>query len=323
MRSLGDALADLRRRNGWRFEPPDPTSPDEVERDLLDRMLWQTQRYEDDLAQISGPERGQIERLLELAKVRDYVHAKRPPGCWCLGLGGHGRVYLPHGDEPIPGWRVWCRCPDGQAMRQRYLELGAELRQQAVRDNLERLWGSVPTAFREWTLDSLAALGPLERRLVDQVRHWLASGRWLYLYGPTGRAKTGTAIGAMRELVAEGRTGLYCEVRDLLGHLRATYAGAEAFKSELDRLWESLLGVQVLLLDDLGAERATDWANETLGQLIAYRHRENLRTIITSNLDLVELGRHMNDARSSSRIAERSLLIDCGGLPNLRLPETR
>jgi IstB-like ATP binding protein len=318
VRPLGEAIAALQLRRG--FVPPDPHDPAELERLLLDRLLWPVARLEDELAQTDGPERGRLDLNLELARLRDEVQALRPADCWCLGLGGRGRVYLPNGEQPIAGWRVWCRCPDGQAMRTAYLDRRAELERQAVQDNLDRLWGSIPPAFRDWTLDSLAELGPLHTALANQVRRWLPTDRWLYLYGPTGRAKTGTAIGALHALVARGGSGLYADVRDVLGELRSSYANAEAFAEDgFNGRWLSLVGKQILLLDDLGAERPTDWANETLGQLIASRHRGERRTIITSNLDLVALGQHLRDARTSSRIRERALVLDCSALPDMRL----
>jgi len=47
--------------------------------------------------------------------------------------------------------------------------------------------------------------------------------------------------------------------------------------------------IPVLLVDDLGAERYTEWVQEQIVQLLDYRYRNNLSTIITSNLNLKEL----------------------------------
>lgn len=321
MKSLADAFGAMGLGRG---RAPDPRSPDELERFVLDRRTFPIERLEDALAQLpdDAPERPALERELEVACLQAEVRASRPAGCWCLGLGGAGRVYLqPEGaEDPLGGWRTWCRCDAGQAQRSSFFSRKAVAGRLRLQRNIDAFWGSVPEAFRGWTLDSLAALGPETAALAAAVRGWLEgdSARWLYLFGPAGRAKTGAAVCALGELVNRGQTGMYQEVRDLLWHLRSSYADVGAFASEPDRRWFGLVEAQVLVLDDLGAERATDWATETLGQLVAIRHRRLLRTIVTSNLDLPDLGEHLKDARTSSRIKERALVLDCSLVPNLR-----
>jgi DNA replication protein DnaC len=324
MKTLGDVLGQHFQRRG--IPPPDPRSPEELERNLLERRLFSIERLEDTLAQLLPDDDRQaiaFQRELELANLQADVQATRPPGCWCLGLGGSalgsGRPYLPDDESPIPGWRVWCRCPDGQAQRATFSEQKVEARRREIQRHLDMFWGSVPDAFRAWNLDTLAALGTPQARLADDVRRWLEGDRWLYLWGPAGRGKTGAAIAALHALVGRGATGLYAEVRDLLWHLRSSYADVGAFAAQPDQRWDQLQDVEVLILDDLGAERRTDWANETLGQLVAIRHRRLRRTVITSNLNLADLAEHLGDGRTTSRIYERAEVLDCSILPNLRL----
>jgi DNA replication protein DnaC len=331
VRPLGDALAAVLRQR--RIEPPDPRSPQELEYWLADRRLFSIERIEDTLAQL-GPgderERPALDRELELARLQADVQRDRPAGCWCLGLGGCGRVYLPpetDDGDPLPGWRTWCRCPDGRAQKCAFLAQKTALERARFQRIVDTMWGSIPEAFRGWSLETLADLGPAQRGLAARVADWLEGDRWLYLWGPTGRAKTGAAVGALAALVTAGQSGLFTDVRDLLSHLRTRYADISAFAASVpDRRWESLAEVDVLVLDDIGAERRTDWTVETLGQLIAHRHRRLLRTIVTSNLDLVDLGEHLGEARMTSRIQERcgrAGLVDCSQLPNLRLEQPR
>lgn len=322
MKTLGEAIANLGLRRG--HEPPDPRSAAELEYWLLERRLFSIERLEDTLAQLPDDDRTRpgLERELELARLAAEVGAQRPNGCWCYGLGGCSRVSLPatdDGDDPFPGWRTWCRCDVGQAQKRAFSAHKTALESVRFQHRINDMWGSVPEAFRGWTLETLEGLGPAQRGLARRVREWLpATPRWLYLWGPTGVGKTGAAVGALAALGAEGRTALFTEVRDLLRHLRTSYADMATFASERDRRWDSLVDVEVLVLDDIGAERATDWTIETIGQLVAIRHARLRRTIVTSNLRLADLG----DARTSSRIRERcgdDFAVDCSALPELRL----
>ncbi len=70
--------------------------------------------------------------------------------------------------------------------------------------------------------------------------------------------------------------------------------------------------VRVLFLDDIGTEKTTDWAQQTLYTVIDHRYREVLQTVITSNLSLNELSDKTGD-RITSRIAEMCVVIELKG----------
>ena len=188
------------------FRAARSSSPEELERGLIDRLLWQTERLEDDLSQVPGQKRGALERQLELAKSARFCPKTRPPGCWCLVLGGHGRTSLPHGDEPIAGWRVWCRCPDGQAMRRSFLAR-AELRAPRSRQPRPHV-GSFRS--RSATDARVARL-----RSCHGSRRWptRCAGGCRRTAGCTCTARPdaprrGAAIGACTSSFADGKTGL-------------------------------------------------------------------------------------------------------------------
>ena len=77
-------------------------------------------------------------------------------------------------------------------------------------------------------------------------------------------------------------------------------------------LKDKILKVDVLILDDIGKERLSDWALERLFIIINERHANNLRTIITSNNSLEELFRKTQPA-IFSRIASKSILLHFQG----------
>lgn len=183
-----------------------------------------------------------------------------------------------------------------------------------VQARLDRIWRAVPEHFRALTLDSFP--GPAE--IVARLRGWLdgPAERWLYLHGDVGRGKSGLAVALLRALVERGASGLFVVVPDLLERIRRTYRTRDAAEASEADVMASLYDVEVLVLDDLGAERTTDWVQERLFLVVGHRHDAHRRTILTSNLDLAELGERLHK-RTASRIDELSEVIHMQG-PNLR-----
>ena len=184
---------------------------------------------------------------------------------------------------------------------------------------LDRLWGDLPEAFRGLRLSTYPAKTPDQFRLISQLTVWCESDRWLYLHGLPGRGKTGLAVAVLHELIAGGKAGLFKVVPDLLERIRRTYHSRESFDTSEQDVLESLYDVDVLVLDDLGSEKASDWVGEKLFQVIGHRHDHSKRTIITSNLDLRGLADHLGHPRTPSRIDELADVIDLSKLPNLRI----
>ena len=123
---------------------------------------------------------------------------------------------------------------------------------------------------------------------------------WLYLAGPTGVGKTHLAAAIVSESIAQGRDVLYRFVPDLLDDLRRSYgpAGRKSF----DHTFSQVRDVDVLVLDDLGAEASTVWAEEKLYQLIVHRHDSILPTVFTSRTALETIGE--SESRITTRYSE-------------------
>jgi DNA replication protein DnaC len=104
----------------------------------------------------------------------------------------------------------------------------------------------------------------------------------LLLVGGTGTGKTHLAVAALKELIAKGHEGLFFDYQNLLDRIRASYdatAGAsdrEAYRSALD--------AEVLLLDDLGSHRVTEWVEDTVTSIITYRCNHRKPLIATTNV---------------------------------------
>lgn len=105
----------------------------------------------------------------------------------------------------------------------------------------------------------------------------------LLFYGPSGVGKTHLAAGLLKDVVRNrGARGYFFETRALLRMVRDTY-NRSVEETEMDVL-RPVLHADVLVLDDLGAERTSEWVQETLGLVINTRYNAKRATIVTSNL---------------------------------------
>ncbi len=123
---------------------------------------------------------------------------------------------------------------------------------------------------------------------------------WLVLSGPSGCGKTHLAAAIAGRCVERGQAALFMVVPDLLDHLRSAYQpGGEV---GYDELFELVRAAPVLILDDLGVQSATPWAEEKLFQLLNHRYSAQLPTVITTNLDMSSF-----DPRIQTRLTDADL----------------
>lgn len=105
----------------------------------------------------------------------------------------------------------------------------------------------------------------------------------LLLYGPHGVGKTHLAVGILKAVIrTKGARGFFFETRELLRLVRDTY-NRSVEETEMDVL-RPVLEADVLVLDDLGAERTSEWVQETLGLVVNTRYNARRPTVFTSNL---------------------------------------
>jgi len=141
------------------------------------------------------------------------------------------------------------------------------------------------------------------RRALTAANQWLGRDQPrpnLLLYGPVGTGKTGLAWGLIRHLCETGTEAMLVNLRDWLAKRRA----AISLNEPPDR---RPLTVPVLALDDIGAERPTDWARDELATLVEERYQHRRPTIVTSNYDPAELAKRIghDDLVIGQRIVSR------------------
>jgi len=107
--------------------------------------------------------------------------------------------------------------------------------------------------------------------------------RGLLLRGPQGVGKTHLAVGILKEVIrTKGARGYFYETREFLRIIRDTY-NRSVSETEMSVL-SPVLNADLLVLDDLGAERTSEWVQETLGLVVNTRYNAKRPTVITSNL---------------------------------------
>ncbi|MCI0888994.1 MAG: ATP-binding protein [Chloroflexi bacterium] len=103
---------------------------------------------------------------------------------------------------------------------------------------------------------------------------------WLVLVGDSGCGKTHLAVAVANTQLERGEEVFFAFVPDLLDHLRYTFSPDS--RVTYDELFDRVKQTPLLVLDDLGSETSTAWANEKLYQIVVHRHNARLPTIITT-----------------------------------------
>ncbi len=204
----------------------------------------------------------------------------------CQGTG-YLRVDVPVG-HPSFGRAVRCVCKNRQLALQRRNELW----------KLSNLG-----AFEEMTFATFNAVLPGVREAFEAAQHFAQSADppWLVLSGKCGTGKTHLAAAIANERFSQGEIVLFCVVPQLLDHLRSAFAPTS--ETTYDALFDKILEAGLLILDDLGAEHSTAWAQEKLFQIINHRYMQRMPTVVTTNQALGNL-----EERIRSRLNDKRMM---------------
>ena len=149
------------------------------------------------------------------------------------------------------------------------------------------------------------------------VQPFLA-GESLYLWGPTGSGKTHLAVALMREdwIAKPSQRPTFVKVPPMLLEIREVFSVSSERSSTDSRSERSIIDryatADLLILDDVGTEKISDWAIQTLAVIVDKRYSEMRRTLVTSNLSLEELSDRIGD-RTAARLAGMSVLAQLSG----------
>lgn len=183
----------------------------------------------------------------------------------CPACKGFGAVETPEG-RVVP-----CRCRAEDVA-------GARLRA-----------AQIPERYRNCTLENYIVHkdAPPSQRLAKMkaikfVEEWKSVPYGLLFIGPVGVGKTHLAAAILRSLVEEcGVRGVFCDFTDLLERIQATFSRGNP--DSADDVLAPYRDAELLVLDELGARRPTDWVRDVLYGLINTRYNRQRMTIVTSN----------------------------------------
>lgn len=113
------------------------------------------------------------------------------------------------------------------------------------------------------------------------VREYPIVDRGILFMGSVGVGKTHLSVGILRGLIEKGISCKFYEYRALLKEIQNSY-NPNTNASEMDIL-APLIGCEVIVLDELGAAKPSEWVQDTIGLIINARYNEKKLTILTTN----------------------------------------
>ena len=217
-----------------------------------------------------GPKAGRAAELLELISIR--------PVLWHESVGSHG--LCPICDDTR--WKIVERDGVRRAVRcDCWREASAGARCSTRRASR--------TATQHCDLDNFVAY-PNEKLLnvVARARRFAEAfpvvDKGLFLIGPPGIGKSHLAVAVLKAVIGtRGARGLFYDVRELLKVIRSTYD--PVVKTTEAEVLRPVMQTDLLVLDDIGAEKTSEWVEETLNLIVNTRYSERRLTIFTSNYE--------------------------------------
>jgi DNA replication protein DnaC len=140
------------------------------------------------------------------------------------------------------------------------------------------------------------------KEFVDRIGERLDAGDGLWLMGDVGTGKTTLAMLVSKAAVEAERAVAIYSLPRLLARIRRTY-DAEAGEQSYLEFFERLTSVDLLHIDDLGAEKRSDWVLEQLYAIVNERYETQRSVVVTTNLDQAALEEQIGP-RTVSRLVE-------------------
>jgi len=202
------------------------------------------------------------------------------------------------GWKPVPGTpeRGVTRCDCQLQARGGAMIAAARIPKRYEHCELSNFTTDFPGADRSIALAQISA-----SRFVQEFNP--RDGAGLLLVGGIGTGKTHLAVGILKELIAaRGSACLFCDYRDLLKQIQNSYN--DSVKATELQVLRPVFEAEVLLLDELGAVKPSEWVWDTVSLILNTRYNDNRTTIITTNFadePAASVARSLSPARAATR----------------------
>lgn len=210
----------------------------------------------------------------------------------CPRCGGDGFLLDEHGDATA------CECRATRVQRSRTTGMSSV----------------IPRRYRGVSFDR-APVTELSPNVVRPVRDFVRNiderierGPGLWIFGDVGTGKTSLAMIASKEAIKRGYSVAIYSVPKLLAEIRGTYD-----TGSYGRLFEQLVTIDLLHLDDLGAEKQTEWVLEQLYSLVNERYEQERAMVVTSNVTEAGELEDQIGKRTISRLMEMTIQVPLFG----------
>ena len=213
------------------------------------------------------------------------------------------RLYIvEHPKRMVINERTECGCEEDGATIEDELkkEAGRRLWHLLGKRNMLRM-----SSTKHMTISSYRAETESQKKALIAVNSWTPAKGSVTIAGLPGRGKTHLAVALAKKALKAGYSVAAVRVVDVLNMFRRAESRAEEAGAELE---DALKTVDVLVLDDLGTQRRTDYATEKIYDIIDARYRR-LPTIITTSVARVEMVKHMSDYVASRVYGAETVLI--------------